>query len=115
MDYFTAAVSLRYITRMSVYVPSMEVNETASLRRNKADFHFGATDWTVFVLMLVASVLIGVGSAVRDRRRATIHEYLLGGRNMPPMAVGLSLLGGWISAISILGKGSKALVRGQLT
>lgn len=82
----------------------MEVDETAPVRKDAADFHFGAADWAVFVLMLVVSMLIGVISAVRDRRRATTHEYLLGGRNMPPLAVGLSLLGGWVSAVSILGE-----------
>lgn len=93
---------------MSVSVSSMEVDETASMKSDASDFHFGTADWTIFVLMLVASLLIGVVSAVRDRRRATTHEYLLGGSNMPPIAVGLSLLGGWISAISILGKSKQS-------
>ncbi|KAK8387827.1 hypothetical protein O3P69_020033 [Scylla paramamosain] len=64
---------------------------------------FKVADWTVFCLMLVASVCIGIVSALKDRRKATIQEYLLGGGNMPPLAVALSLMGGWVSAISILG------------
>lgn len=65
---------------------------------------FGDTDYAVLVLMLVASVLIGVYSVVKNGRRVTVNDYLLGGRNMSPLAVSLSLLGGWISAMSILGK-----------
>ena len=65
---------------------------------------FHAADWVVFSLLLVVSVAIGVVSAIRNRRKATTQEFLLGGKNMPPLAVAISLLGGIISAISILGK-----------
>lgn len=65
---------------------------------------FQAADWVVFSLMLVVSVAIGVISAVRSRRNANTKDFLLGGKNMPPLAVAISLLGGIISAISILGK-----------
>ena len=89
---------------MSVSASTIQADETASARRETAGFHFGATDWAVFVLMLVTSVLIGVFSSVRGRQRATTHEFLLGGRSMPAPAVALSLLGGWVSAISVLGE-----------
>ncbi|KAK8392659.1 hypothetical protein O3P69_014827 [Scylla paramamosain] len=88
---------------MSVTVITMEADEAAS-RIDTTDIHFGVADWTIFVIMLAASVLIGVVSAVRDRGRSSTQEFLLGGRNMPPIAVAFSLLGGWVSAISILGK-----------
>ena len=65
---------------------------------------FKAVDWVVFSLMLVGSVGIGVGSAFKNRKKATTDDYLLGGGNMPPLAVAISLMGGWISAISILGE-----------
>ena len=65
---------------------------------------FRAADWVIFTLMLVVSVVIGVISAVRSRRNANTNDFLLGGRNMQPIAVGISLVGGMISAISILGK-----------
>lgn len=77
---------------------------TVPLRKESTGSKFGDADYAVFVLMLVASVLIGIFSAVRNGRRVTINDYLLGGRSMPPFAVALSLLGGWISAISVLGK-----------
>ncbi|KAG0710643.1 Sodium-coupled monocarboxylate transporter 1 [Chionoecetes opilio] len=42
-------------------------------------YKFQAADWVVFSLMLVVSVTIGVISAVRDRRKVTTQEFLLGG------------------------------------
>lgn len=67
---------------------------------------FQISDWVVFSLMLVVSVAIGVISAVKNRKNVNTEEFLLGGKNMPPLAVAISLLGGIISAISILGKNS---------
>ncbi|KAK8746429.1 hypothetical protein OTU49_017014 [Cherax quadricarinatus] len=64
---------------------------------------FTPVDYTVFSLMLVASVGIGLVSAIRSRGKASTQEYLLGGKTMSPAPVALSLLGGWISALSILG------------
>lgn len=81
----------------------MEAPETAS-PTDSADFHFGVADWTIFILLLVVSVLIGVVVALKDRGRTSPLEFLLGGKKMPPIAVAFSLLGGWVSAISILGK-----------
>lgn len=65
--------------------------------------NFGTADSAVFGIMLVASVGIGVYSSWRGGA-STTQEYLLGGRNMSPVPVALSLVGGVISAISILGK-----------
>ena len=87
----------------------MGTDESTSLKEI-TDFHFGVADWTMFVIMLVASVVIGVVSAVRDRKRATTEEYLLGGRNMAPVAVAFSLLGGWVSSISLLGEANETLL-----
>ncbi|XP_071517591.1 sodium-coupled monocarboxylate transporter 2-like isoform X2 [Panulirus ornatus] len=64
---------------------------------------FTAVDYTIFCLMLAVSILIGVCSAFRDRHKPSTQEFLLGGRNMSPLPVAFSLLGGVISAISILG------------
>lgn len=64
---------------------------------------FTVVDYVVFSLMLAASVAIGVFSAVRSRGRESTQNFLLGGREMSPFPVALSLLGGIFSAISILG------------
>ena len=77
-----------------------ETSTTIDAMRNK----FHTADWIVFSLMVVVSVVIGVISAVRNRTKNNTQEYLLGGRNMPPFAVAISLLGGIISSISVLGK-----------
>lgn len=65
---------------------------------------FSTVDLVVFLVMLVASLVIGVTSAYTSRKNTTTNEYLLGSRQMSPLPVGLSLLGGWVSAISILGE-----------
>lgn len=76
----------------------------ASEGQESSGSKFGTVDYVVFVFTLVAAVLIGVYTAVKNCRRVTIHDYMLGGNKLHPVAVMLSLLGGWISAVSILGK-----------
>lgn len=78
--------------------------EGATLTEAMSEGRFSTADYAIFILMLVASLAIGVFSGVKNRNKMTTQEYLLGGRNMSPYPVALSLLGGWISAISILGK-----------
>ncbi|XP_042893720.1 sodium-coupled monocarboxylate transporter 1-like [Penaeus japonicus] len=68
---------------------------------------FTTADYAVFVLMLVVSVAIGVHSAVRGGGSSSTQQYLLGGRRMSPVPVAISLLGGIISAISILGNATE--------
>lgn len=74
------------------------------MEEGTGDISFRTADWVVFSPMLVASVFIGVCSVFWNRKKATTKDYLLGGGNMPPLAVALSLIGGWVSAISILGE-----------
>lgn len=64
---------------------------------------FSAVDWVVFGLMLTASLGVGVYSCVKGGGRST-QEYLVGSRKMAPLPVAFSLVGGVISAISILGE-----------
>ncbi|XP_066939235.1 sodium-coupled monocarboxylate transporter 1-like [Macrobrachium rosenbergii] len=63
----------------------------------------GIVDWICFASLLVVSLGIGVYIAVTGRGNHSTQEYLLGGRQMPVAPVAISLLGGVISAISILG------------
>ena len=65
---------------------------------------FSVVDYVVFSIMLVVSLGIGVYSAIQSRGRESTQDFLLGGRNMPPFPVAISLLGGIFSAISILGE-----------
>ncbi|XP_042211469.1 sodium-coupled monocarboxylate transporter 2-like [Homarus americanus] len=64
---------------------------------------FTAVDYTIFSFILAVSVGIGIYSAVKSRGKESTQEYMLGGRSMSPLPVAMSLLGGVISAISILG------------
>ncbi|XP_069166836.1 sodium-coupled monocarboxylate transporter 1-like isoform X2 [Procambarus clarkii] len=73
---------------------------------------FTTVDYTVFSLMLAASVGIGVYSALKGRGNTTSEDYLLGGRTMSPVPVAFSLLGGVISAIAILGNSSEVYAFG---
>ncbi|XP_069164767.1 sodium-coupled monocarboxylate transporter 1-like [Procambarus clarkii] len=77
---------------------------------------FTVVDYGVFGLLLVVSAGIGVYSALRGRGVSSTQQYLLGGRHMPVLPVALSLLGGAISAISILGSATEIYFYGtQLT
>ncbi|KAK4307432.1 hypothetical protein Pmani_020821 [Petrolisthes manimaculis] len=73
---------------------------------------FSKVDLMVFLVMLVGSLIIGVVSAYTSRNNKTTTEYLLGSRQMCPLPVGLSLLGGWVSAISILGNATEVYLHG---
>lgn len=64
---------------------------------------FTIIDYTVFSLMLVVSIGIGVYSAIKSRGRESTHDFLVGRGSMSALPVALSLLGGVISAISMLG------------
>ncbi|XP_069960648.1 sodium-coupled monocarboxylate transporter 1-like [Cherax quadricarinatus] len=77
---------------------------------------FTPVDYTVFGLMLVVSVVIGMISAIKSRGKVSTQEYLLGGRTMSPVPVAISLFGGWISAVSIIGNPTEIYFFGtQLT
>ncbi|KAK3867908.1 hypothetical protein Pcinc_026669 [Petrolisthes cinctipes] len=73
-------------------------------KKGLSESHFSPADYALFSLMLVASLGIGVVSAVRSRGKESTNEYLLGGRSMSPIPVTLSLVGGVVSAISVLGR-----------
>ncbi|XP_063866764.1 sodium-coupled monocarboxylate transporter 2-like isoform X3 [Scylla paramamosain] len=74
---------------------------------------FSVVDYVVFSIMLVVSLGIGVYSAIQSRGRESTQDFLLGGRNMPPFPVAISLLGGIFSAISILGNPTEVFYFGS--
>lgn len=57
-------------------------------------------DWAVIALYAVGMLAVGW---YYSRRTTTTEEYLLGGRQMRPLAVGLSLFASLLSTISYLG------------
>ncbi|XP_063885774.1 sodium-coupled monocarboxylate transporter 1-like [Scylla paramamosain] len=73
---------------------------------------FTVLDYCLFSLMLVMSIGIGVYSAIKSRGRESTHDFLVGRGSMPVIPVALSLLGGVISAISMLGNPTEVYLYG---
>ena len=59
-------------------------------------------DYCMFGGMLGLSIVVGIWTAYRGGGK-DVKQFLQGGRSMSPYPVALSLTGGIISAISILG------------
>ncbi|XP_076063320.1 sodium-coupled monocarboxylate transporter 1-like [Oratosquilla oratoria] len=72
---------------------------------------FGVIDYIVFVGMLSVSLGIGVYYAIRGNKSS--EEFLLGGREMSPAPVAISLLSSFISAISLLGLSGESYAHGM--
>ncbi|XP_071543627.1 sodium-coupled monocarboxylate transporter 1-like isoform X1 [Panulirus ornatus] len=80
---------------------------------NDGVFHLSLLDYLVFGIMLVASICVGLYSALKARGSVTTTmDFLLGGRHMPILPVALSLLGGVVSALSILGNSAEVYLHG---
>uniref|UniRef100_A0A2C9K639 Uncharacterized protein n=1 Tax=Biomphalaria glabrata TaxID=6526 RepID=A0A2C9K639_BIOGL len=63
---------------------------------------FTWVDYLIFAAMLAISASIGVFHAIKDRKK-NLDNYLMAGRQMSPIPVGLSLLASFMSAITLLG------------
>ena len=75
------------------------------LKDNTTDFDtakFTLVDYIIFFSLIVISIGIGLYSAFM-KDNSTKKEFLVGGKSMPVIPVALSLVGGAISAISIMG------------
>lgn len=70
---------------------------------DRAQMHFTAVDYAIFVLLLVASAGIGLFHAFSGGRQSTTREFLLADRSMSCLPVSLSLLATFQSAVAILG------------
>ena len=65
------------------------------------EFHWA--DYVVFALSLILSLSIGFFFAIRDRNKVDSSEYLMGGKGMNPVAVGLSISASLLNAIFLIG------------
>ena len=63
---------------------------------------FTVFDYVIFTVMLGISLAVGLYSSFK-KKNSTSKDYFVGGGSMPVWAVALSVVGGTISAISILG------------
>jgi len=68
-------------------------------------------DW--LVLAAYGCLMLGIG-AYYARRNETADEYLLGGRKMPPLALGLSLFSTLVSTLSYLGTPGEMVAHGPM-
>ncbi|KAG9475743.1 hypothetical protein GDO78_003908 [Eleutherodactylus coqui] len=64
---------------------------------------FVVWDYIVLAALLVVSTGIGVFFAVKERKKKTSNEFLVGGRQMTCGPVALSLTASFMSAIAVLG------------
>ncbi|KAK8725338.1 hypothetical protein OTU49_010820, partial [Cherax quadricarinatus] len=81
----------------------MEGSEEPPVTEGVLSSTFTPVDYVIFTMLLVISAGIGVFNAFRSRGMVTTQEYLLGGRTMPVLPVAISVLGGVVSAVSLLG------------
>ncbi|KAM7327609.1 hypothetical protein ACRRTK_013976 [Alexandromys fortis] len=65
--------------------------------------NFEAWDYVVFAGLFVISSGIGVFFAIKERKKATSREFLVGGRQMSFGPVALSLTASFMSAVTVLG------------
>ncbi|XP_042547263.1 sodium-coupled monocarboxylate transporter 2 [Dipodomys spectabilis] len=64
---------------------------------------FSVWDYVVFAALFVISSGIGVFFAIKERKKATSGEFLVGGRQMSFGPVALSLTASFMSAVTVLG------------
>ncbi|XP_076067717.1 sodium-coupled monocarboxylate transporter 1-like [Oratosquilla oratoria] len=73
---------------------------------------FGVVDYVVLTVLTMISIVAGTSLAIRKNKNNNADDYLLGGRSMGIVPVALSLLGGFVSAISILGNATEMYYNG---
>ncbi|KAM9301938.1 sodium-coupled monocarboxylate transporter 2-like [Gastrophryne carolinensis] len=71
--------------------------------------NFVVWDYVVFAALLVISASIGVFFAIKERKKKTSSEFLVGGKQMSAGPVALSLTASFMSAITVLGTPSEVL------
>ncbi|XP_053544880.1 sodium-coupled monocarboxylate transporter 2 isoform X2 [Bombina bombina] len=71
--------------------------------------NFVVWDYVVFAALLVVSAGIGVFFAIKERKKKTSKEFLVGGRQMTCGPVALSLTASFMSAVTVLGTPSEVV------
>lgn len=64
---------------------------------------FAVWDYVVFATLFVISSGIGVFFAIKERKKSSSREFLVGGRQMSFGPVALSLTASFMSAVTVLG------------
>lgn len=68
---------------------------------------FSAWDYVVFAGLFLISAGIGVFFAIKERKKTTSADFLVGGKQMTCVPVALSLTASFMSAVTILGAPSE--------
>ncbi|MGH0141655.1 UNVERIFIED_CONTAM: hypothetical protein FKN15_010468 [Acipenser sinensis] len=68
---------------------------------------FSTWDYVVFAALFVVSSGIGIFFAVKERKKASSREFLVGGKQMSCVPVALSLTASFMSAVTVLGAPSE--------
>ncbi|MGH0131366.1 UNVERIFIED_CONTAM: hypothetical protein FKN15_045917 [Acipenser sinensis] len=68
---------------------------------------FSTWDYVVFAALFVVSSGIGIFFAVKERKKASSREFLVGGKQMSCVPVALSLTASFMSAVTVLGTPSE--------
>ncbi|CAL4067563.1 unnamed protein product, partial [Meganyctiphanes norvegica] len=84
----------------------------SSLISVEATTRFMWADYAIFSILLLTSLIVGIISGRKGWKNGSTREFLLGNRNMNPIAVALSLMGGVVSAISVLGNSTEIYIHG---
>ena len=74
-------------------------------------YRFHVVDYVIFILVIAASLSIGVYYAIFKRNNTT-SQYLMAGRSLSIIPTAISLLVSYISAISILGNAAETYYYG---
>lgn len=69
--------------------------------------NFAVWDYVVFAALFIISSGIGVFFAIKERKKASSREFLVGGRQMNFGPVALSLTASFMSAVTVLGAPSE--------
>lgn len=77
--------------------------EEAPATHSSSQPSFGLADYAVFAAMLLVSIGIGLYQAVKKEKKMNVDDFFTGGRDMPAVAVGLSLCASFMSAVQVLG------------
>ncbi|PNF32535.1 Sodium-coupled monocarboxylate transporter 2 [Cryptotermes secundus] len=75
---------------------------------------FGWLDFTLFVLMLVLSTMIGIYFGFWGKKEDTPKEYLHGGKTMSTIPVAVSLVASFLSGIMLMGAPTEVYLYGTL-
>uniref|UniRef100_A0AAV2JF36 Sodium-dependent multivitamin transporter n=1 Tax=Knipowitschia caucasica TaxID=637954 RepID=A0AAV2JF36_KNICA len=73
---------------------------------------FSAADYSVFALLLAASLAVGVYCALSGGRQRTTGEFLMADRSMGCVPVSLSLLASFQSAVAVVGVPAEVFLNG---